>query len=237
MIISYCNIIDISSFYNYCKQYISLDTLKKEKEIMIIYKVSLLCLISIAMLIMNACTTIKPTNSIATGQWQMHKKSLQKISTYQIRGSLSYLFHKKKIYVRFLLQQFSPQHYRMLLTNQFGRTELDIKIQPNIVKLTDHKGNHYLGDNPEEMIHKLTGIEIPIKNLFQWMLGLPGESKDFTLDNRYYLRNLTYQNSNLIWIVDYQDYRNERGMLLPIKLELKQGDQYIKIKIDRWTLK
>jgi outer membrane lipoprotein LolB len=37
--------------------------------------------------------------------------------------------------------------------------------------------------------------------------------------------------------VDYQDYNNSLKPQLPSRLELKQGDQRIKLKMDDWTLK
>lgn len=43
------------------------------------------------------------------------------------------------------------------------------------------------------MIRKLTGMAIPLNNLRQWMLGLPGEANDFALDDQYRLSKLTYQ--------------------------------------------
>ncbi|MCX2959997.1 MAG: lipoprotein localization factor LolB, partial [Serratia symbiotica] len=37
--------------------------------------------------------------------------------------------------------------------------------------------------------------------------------------------------------VDYQDYSGAITPPLPSRLELKQGDQRIKLKIDSWALK
>ena len=37
------------------------------------------------------------------------------------------------------------------------------------------------------MIGKLTGMPIPLNSLRQWILGLPGEATDYTLDDQYRL--------------------------------------------------
>ncbi|MBH2884156.1 lipoprotein insertase outer membrane protein LolB [Serratia ureilytica] len=205
-----------------------------------IRKVSLLRLIPLASLVLAACTTTKPTGpatSPPSPQWRAHEQAVQQLSTYQTRGSFAYLSDQKKVYARFFWQQFSPERYRLLLTNPLGSTEMDLNVQKNVVQLTDNQGKRYVSDNPEEMIRKLTGMAIPLNNLRQWMLGLPGEASDFALDDQYRLSKLTYQQGGQTWKVDYQGYSNEVQPTLPNRLELLQGDQRIKLKMDNWTLK
>lgn len=205
-----------------------------------IRKVSLLRLIPLASLVLAACTTTKPTSpatSPTSPQWRAHEQAVQQLSTYQTRGSFAYLSDQKKVYARFFWQQFSPERYRLLLTNPLGSTEMDLNVQKNVVQLTDNQGKRYVSDNPEEMIRKLTGMAIPLNNLRQWMLGLPGEASDFALDDQYRLSKLTYQQGGQTWKVDYQGYSNEVQPTLPNRLELQQGDQRIKLKMDNWTLK
>lgn len=205
-----------------------------------IRKVSLLRLIPLASLVLAACTTTKPTGpatSPTSPQWRTHEQAVQQLSTYQTRGSFAYLSDQKKVYARFFWQQFSPERYRLLLTNPLGSTEMDLNVQKNVVQLTDNQGKRYVSDNPEEMIRKLTGMAIPLNNLRQWMVGLPGEASDFALDDQYRLSKLTYQQGGQTWKVDYQGYSNEVQPTLPNRLELQQGDQRIKLKMDNWALK
>lgn len=205
-----------------------------------IRKVSLLRLIPLASLVLAACTTTKstgPATSPTSPQWRAHEQAVQQLSTYQTRGSFAYLSDQKKVYARFFWQQFSPERYRLLLTNPLGSTEMDLNVQKNVVQLTDNQGKRYVSDNPEEMIRKLTGMAIPLNNLRQWMVGLPGEASDFALDDQYRLSKLAYQQGGQTWKVDYQGYSNEVQPTLPNRLELQQGDQRIKLKMDNWTLK
>ncbi|MGO4744181.1 lipoprotein insertase outer membrane protein LolB [Serratia quinivorans] len=205
-----------------------------------IRKVSLLRLIPLASLVLAACTTTQPrgpATSPTSPQWRAHEQAVQQLEQYQTRGSFAYLSDQKKVYARFFWQQYSADRYRLLLTNPLGSTELDLNVQKNVVQLTDNQGKRYVSDNAEEMIRKLTGMAIPLDNLRQWMLGLPGEANDFKLDDQYRLNSLTYQQGAQTWAVDYQDYDNSLQPQLPSRLELKQGDQRIKLKMDNWTLK
>lgn len=213
---------------------------KGQEKVMPIRKVSLLRLIPLASLVLAACTTTKPSGpatSPTSPQWRAHEQAVQQLEQYQTRGSFAYLSDQKKVYARFFWQQYSSDRYRLLLTNPLGSTELDLNVQKNVVQLTDNQGKRYVSDNAEEMIRKLTGMAIPLDNLRQWMLGLPGEANDFKLDDQYRLNSLTYQQGGQTWTVNYQDYNNSLQPQLPSRLELKQGDQRIKLKMDNWTLK
>jgi outer membrane lipoprotein LolB len=204
-----------------------------------IRKVSLLRLIPLASLVLTACTLTRPgpATSPTSPQWLAHEQAVQQLEQYQTRGAFAYLTDQKKVYARFFWQQYTPDRYRLLLTNPLGSTELELNVQKSVVQLTDNQGKRYVSDNPEEMIRKLTGMQIPLDNLRQWMLGLPGQATDFSLDSQYRLNKLTYQQGDLTWVVTYQDYNTDLKIPLPSRLELQQGDQRIKLKMDNWTLK
>lgn len=203
-----------------------------------IRKVSLLRLIPLASLVLTACALKPgPATSPTSPQWLAHEQAVQQLEQYQTRGAFAYLTDQKKVYARFFWQQYTPDRYRLLLTNPLGSTELELNVQKSVVQLTDNQGRRYVSDNPQEMIRKLTGMEIPMDNLRQWMLGLPGDATDFSLDSQYRLNKLTYKQGDLTWVVTYQDYNTELKIPLPSRLELQQGDQRIKLKMDNWTLK
>ncbi len=98
----------------------------------------------------------------------------------------------KKVYARFFWQQTGRDRYRLLLTNPLGSTELSLTAQPGSVQLIDNKGQTYTATDAEEMIGRLTGMPIPLNSLRQWIIGLPGDATDYSLDDRYRLRELNY---------------------------------------------
>lgn len=158
------------------------------------------------------------------------------INQYKARGSLFYLSNKTKFYSRFFLRQFSPENYHLLLINLVGIIEVDLKVRSNIVQLIDHNGKIYTSDNAEEMIYKLSGMVIPLNSLRQLIVKPLSRSRDYTQDNRYNCRRLKYQQGNLSWIVDYQHDSGELASQLPSRLELKQDDRRIILKINSWVL-
>ena len=140
------------------------------------------------------------------------------------------------MYARFFWQQTGQDNYRLLLLNPLGSTELELIAKPGEAQITDNKGQHYTATDAEEMIGKLTGMPIPLNSLRQWILGLPGDATDYTLDDQYRLsRELHPERQNRK--VVYSDYDSKSKPSLPSNMELTQGSQRIKLKMDNWIVK
>ncbi|GBU13740.1 lipoprotein localization factor [Enterobacterales bacterium] len=202
-------------------------------------KANLLRLLPLASLVLAACSINAPkgpATSPTSPQWREHEAQVKQLEHYQTRGAFAYISDRQKVYARFFWQQYSADSYRLLLTNPLGSTEMELKVQSGIAQITNNQGKKYTSDNPDEMIQKLTGMSIPLANLRLWMLGLPGDESDFTLDSQYRLSKVNYSQNGLKGNVVYQSYSDDVIPSLPDRLELTQGDQRIKLKMDSWTL-
>ncbi len=197
-------------------------------------------LLPLASLVLTACAVNAPKGpgkSPDSPQWQQHQQQVRGLSQYQTRGAFAYLSDEQKVYARFFWQQTGQDRYRLLLTNPLGSTEMELNAQPGAVQLVDNKGQRYTATDAEEMIAKLTGMPIPINSLRQWILGLPGDATDYKLDNQYRLSEVNYTQNGKTWHVVYGGYDSKTQPALPSNLELTQGDQRIKLKMDNWIVK
>ncbi|MFS2223808.1 lipoprotein insertase outer membrane protein LolB [Pantoea sp. B65] len=203
-------------------------------------KLRLMRLVPLAGLLLAACSINKPQGpgqSVNSPQWQQHQQSVEKITQYQTRGAFAYLSDKQKVYARFNWQQTAPDRYRLLLTNPLGSTELQLDAQGSVVQLVDNKGKRYVSNDAQKMISQLTGMDIPLENLRKWMMGLPGDASDYQLDDKYQLRELNYSRNGQNWSVSWQDYDSKVTPALPASLELREGTQRIKLRMDSWAVK
>ena len=87
------------------------------------------------------------------------------------------------------------------------------------------------------MIGKLTGMPIPLNSLRQWILGLPGDATDYKLDAQYRLSEVNYSQNGKRWKVVYSAYDSKTQPAMPANMELSDGDQRIKLKMDNWIVK
>jgi outer membrane lipoprotein LolB len=200
----------------------------------------LIRLLPLASLVLTACTLNAPKGpgkSPDSPQWRQHQQEVRALHQYQTRGAFAYISEQQKVYARFFWQQTGQDNYRLLLTNPLGSTELELKAQPGNVELVDNKGKHYTADDAEEMIGKLTGMPIPLNSLRQWILGLPGDATDYKLDAQYRLREVNYSQNGKRWKVVYSAYDSKTQPAMPANMELSDGDQRIKLKMDNWIVK
>jgi len=202
-------------------------------------KAHLVRLLPLASLVLAACSINAPkgpATSPTSPQWRDHEAKIKQLEHYQTRGSFAYISDKQKVYARFFWQQYTRDNYRLLLTNPLGSTEMELKVQSGVAQLTNNEGKKYTSNNPDEMIQKLTGMSIPLANLRLWMLGLPGDESDFALDSQYRLSKVNYSQNGQQGTVVYQSYSDDVIPSLPNRLEMTEGDQRIKLKMDSWTL-
>ena len=202
----------------------------------------LMRLLPLAAVVLAGCVstpdqTAKPGQSPDSPQWRQHQQAVAKITQFQTRGAFAYLSDKQKVYARFNWQQTAPDRYRLLLTNPLGSTELQLDQQGQVAQIVDNKGKRYVSRDAADMISQLTGMAIPLESLRQWMLGLPGEASDYQLDDQYRLREVNYSQGGKQWHVTYQGYDSKQNPTLPTNLELTEGSQRIKLKMDSWTVK
>ena len=200
----------------------------------------LIRLLPLAALVLTACSISPPKGpgkSPDSPQWRQHQQAVRALNQYQTRGAFAYLSDQQKVYARFFWQQTGQDRYRLLLLNPLGSTEMELIAQPGSAQVTDNKGQKYTGTDAEEMIGKLTGMPIPITSLRQWILGLPGDATDYKLDDQYRLSEVNYSQNGKSWKVVYGGYDSHSKPALPSSLELTEGNQRIKLKMDNWIVK
>ncbi len=200
----------------------------------------LIRLLPLAALVLTACSITPPKGpgkSPDSPQWRQHQQAVRALNQYQTRGAFAYLSDQQKVYARFFWQQTGQDRYRLLLLNPLGSTEMELIAQPGSAQVIDNKGQKYTGTDAEEMIGKLTGMPIPITSLRQWILGLPGDATDYKLDDQYRLSEVNYSQNGKSWKVVYGGYDSHSKPALPSSLELTEGNQRIKLKMDNWIVK
>lgn len=184
-----------------------------------------------------ACTINKPPGlSLNSPEWKQHQQDVSKLTQYQTRGAFAYKSKEQSVYARFNWQQTAPDRYRLLLINPLGNTELQLDVQGSVVQLVDNKGKRYVSNNAEKMLSELTGMDIPLDNLRQWMIGLPGDANQYQLDSQGQLNKLNYRDQQRNWTVSYLSYDTKTTPSLPSSLKLEEGDRLIKLRVDTWKI-
>ncbi|WP_218309429.1 lipoprotein insertase outer membrane protein LolB [Alteromonas antoniana] len=122
------------------------------------------------------------------------------------------------------------------LTNFLGVTLVD--MQSNGLQATlEADGETYTDTDPSRLIYRVTGWDIPLDKLLNWVKGVPGERDTYTLTENGLLDTLMPNCFRCRqWQVQYGAYQNVDGVWLPGALTLNQKDtqNFIKIRINTW---
>ncbi|CAL1329519.1 lipoprotein insertase outer membrane protein LolB [Candidatus Providencia siddallii] len=196
--------------------------------------------LKIICLLLLSCTSVFNKNVFYKKniKWDIHKQNLLKLHNYQVRGSLIYSNDKNKIYSKFFFQrQFYPEKYQLFLMNPIGNVEIEFKFEDNFSFLNIKNKGVYVGDDVDYMLIKLIGISIPFNEFVLWLIGLPGSSIDFIFNENNLLKTMRFKKNNKQIEINYIKYNIIKIPYLPSVFELRQGNNFIKFKIDDWVLK
>ncbi|WP_165312028.1 lipoprotein insertase outer membrane protein LolB [Vibrio ziniensis] len=172
-------------------------------------------------------------------EWQAHQQKLQQIQTYQVIGKIGYISPEQRESLNFQWQK-SPNHSQLRLTNFLGQTVLSLSMDANGAKVETYDDQNFSAPNGQILIYQLTGLDIPIDDLQDWVLGLPTKADNFKLNESNTLASLDKTSGRQNWHVDYTRYKEfdwQNGNIpLPDRMQLTQKQTSIKLVISKWIL-
>lgn len=160
-----------------------------------------------------------------------------KINNYKVFGSITYIIDNNKICINFNLKKITNRSYSLFLMTPIGIKILQLTIN-NINNKTiffDNQGKIYSTDYIKNLIYQLIKIDIPVINVFYWIVGLPGNCNKYILNNTFRLSNLICITKNSTWNVFWLKNK-ELIPQLPIYIQLIQNKKIVIIKINKWII-
>ncbi len=193
-------------------------------------------------LLLIGCQNTQPKNQLpAQQQWQLRQQDLKQITAFQANGTLAYFSHNGRNYVRFLINQRASDDYQIKLTSPIGTTLLSLTSVADRVELIDKDGKQYVDNNVENLMKRLSNVNIPLNSLHSWLIGLSEDSNQDKLDNAGRLASTTFMQNDNKWdlkILSYmtRNYQNKK-IDLPATIELTHDDERVRLKIENWLIR
>lgn len=176
-----------------------------------------------------------PEQPPETADWAAHQQQLDKLSDWSLSGKVAIITPEKRHSLNIYWQQ-NDENFHITLTSFLGATILDVKKTTFRTRIIDDQGKIYFGKNAQALITQLSGLELPIDVLQQWIKGNPSDAV-YQLDENNQLVSLTGEdNKNEHWSIDYKNYKSIEGISLPHQLQLKRQDLLIKFAISQWQV-
>ncbi|WP_305420888.1 lipoprotein insertase outer membrane protein LolB [Photobacterium leiognathi] len=188
-----------------------------------------LAFIAITFALLSGCAqTPKNTQKV---DWETHQTQLKRLTDYQAKGVFGYLSPEQRVSLTFNWKNHNDE-YQLLLTKMY-KTVLNLDAKPNSVTLVAPEGKIYHGTDATQLVQQLTGIQLPLSQMRDWLIGLPTGADTYQLNNNDQVAYLAKDINGQVWEMHYNTY-NDQSPALPTQMVLNQGKLKIKIKISHW---
>lgn len=181
-------------------------------------------------LLLAACArqALPPQYDQAT--WQAQRQKLEQLTHWSLTGRLAIITADSKGSARLFWEQ-QGEDYRLNLSNMLGNRIMEMHKQGNRVEIIDDKGVRHDSNDPGLLIYRLTGWQLPVEQLPDWIKGLPGRG-DFSLGADGRLEEVRDSD----WTLHYLSFLPQQGWLLPERIQLAGPATQLKLAINQWRL-
>jgi len=185
--------------------------------------------LTILLLLFTGCT--HRTAAPVIDNPQRYQQQLSQLTHWSLEGKIA-VRHANKSDSAALQWQQSDEGFDIFISGPLGAGAT--RIIGNPTQLTLHNGDNTstTTDDPNHLIEKHLGWELPLENLPQWISGRSNSNTArFNTDNT--LAGFDEHD----WHVEYQRYQTVEQWLLPEKVVLKHEDMQVTIFINEWKLR
>lgn len=185
-------------------------------------------------LFLSACSSVPLTPQQSTS-WDKHQTQIESIINYQITGKIGYLSPEERHSLNFQWIQKSDSS-QLLLTTFLGQTVIKASMTKGHTIIETGDGQTFEGQDPGRLMYGLTGLNLPIGYLGDWIKGLPTAADNFQLNELNTVEHLAKQIGQTNWHLRYNSYVEKDQILLPNSIKLTQQNTTIKIIASNWTV-
>ncbi|MGL6258134.1 lipoprotein insertase outer membrane protein LolB [Vibrio sp. WXL103] len=186
---------------------------------------------------LSACSSLPESQTSV--EWQSHQQQLQAISRYQASGKLGYIGPDQRQSLNFFWR-YEDGVSQLNLRTFLGQSVLNLRSDQNGTTLTTMDGERFEGRNGQQLIWQLTGLNIPVDALPDWLLGLPTNADSFILNEENTLESLDKLLNTQSWRLNYSAYSDaslaSQTIPLPSRLSMNSDETKLNIVISKWVL-
>lgn len=164
--------------------------------------------------------------------WQARNADLLLQDDWTVHFSLIGVNDQQKFKTRVIWAQ-QQEQYQIKLKDFIGRTVAIIDGSEEGVKVKTSKGQKFAGNNANELVKDLFGIEIPVQGMRYWLRAMPLPDQEYELlaiNNQ----GLAQHMSQSGWQLHYDHYNPQDVAALPNHTVLQFDKLMLTVKVSRW---
>jgi len=185
--------------------------------------------------LLNGCaTTAQPKKNTVTNT--AHFAQLNNITAFKFTGRIGIQIPKKGYSGSIKWQHTNPQSDEIIFYSPLGSQVAVIKQSAQKATLPNHKGKTFSAPTAQALIKKHLGWQLPVKQLSQWLIGMPEQQLSANTKIQYDEQGHVANFSFLDWHVNYSKYAKWDHVTLPGKLSIKSKDLSLKLIAKDWQV-
>lgn len=194
-------------------------------------------LLLITTLVLTACVSspiTPPSHSIASQMLnQAHLQHLDKIQHFLLQGRIGVQTNTKG-FSGSLHWQHNRTNDNVALYSPLGSQVASIQKNIEGITLEEANGHKTTAKDAETLTQTALGWQLPLTGLADWSLGRPSSTpiQSSAWDEQGLLTSLNQDG----WKIQFQNYSEQDGYLLPTKIILKSEQVNLKLLIEKWDV-
>ncbi len=178
---------------------------------------------------LSGCQTAVQSGPLITDQsyWQGMQERLKTVSKVQLIGRTNIVHKSERYSANFMYTAQSPDTFSFKLSNSLGATLFELIVRPEQSCLILENSQYYAA-TAEELLVKMLGMDLPVSQLHQLILGM--ETKTGT--STYVQGGMLYTTAIENYTVTYRNYLSlpEHNISIPNDIEISGPDTNLIIK-------
>ena len=183
-------------------------------------------------LLLGACT-VKPVKKDIPVSGSITQAKLASLDHWQLHARIG-LRSKERSGSATLIWEESPDFRKLRLIGPLGGGVIQLQQDETGVTITDSKGKVWQDNDAGQLIHRVTGWQIPVSGLRWWLLGLvePGGIASSTFDASQHLTGVQQDgwNVTLKQYTLFDDYELPTSIVVESEFD-KEHERYLRAKL------
>lgn len=188
------------------------------------------CPLLVMVVALSACRTL-PVAPVA--DWSAEKKARQELASWQLAGRAAVATASEGWSAGIRWQQ-DGDASELNLSGALGIGGVRVRSDGQGVVIDTSKGERIEASDASDALSRTLGVELPVHNLRFWLLGVPAPQSQAveTFDVQGRLQQFEQDG----WVGTFDRYSLQKGRWLPGRVQIRQGDNRIRVIINTWQI-
>ena len=183
----------------------------------------------VLMIHLGACSLLQSDHDRRHFLWQQQRDKISTFNHWRVSARVAFSTPDESGIILLRWRQ-NAQNFDIRLSAPLGPGTLQVVQTATAARLVNFDGQIRVAQSAEDLLFAQLGFRIPIAQLKNWLLGLPGDTDDYRIDRIGLLSQATLAP----WTVDFEQYSHEKTLTLPKKITLRGENIRMQVNIDTW---